>query len=81
LFIELKCQTNLQGEQKNRTFAFFGEKFSKFFFQKSPIRGIIFMRFLKIFRQEMQKYGFFWLTLYWSQDKSLYNLFVKQHKE
>jgi hypothetical protein len=31
--------------QKNRTFAFFGEKVSKFF-QKSPIGGI-FMRFLK----------------------------------
>jgi hypothetical protein len=35
-----KKYVDLQGEPKNSTFAFFDEKFSKIFFQKSPIRGI-----------------------------------------
>jgi hypothetical protein len=45
------------GGPKNSTFAFFGEKISKNFCQKSSIRGI-FLRLLKIFHQKTQKYGF-----------------------
>jgi hypothetical protein len=60
--------------QKNRTFTFFGEKFSKIFFQKSPIRGI-FMQFLKNFRQKMHKYVFLAHPVYVVADSELASRF------
>ena len=54
----------LQGEPKNRTFAFFGEKFSKITY-KGYFHAIFEKKIWKFFAKKLKSMGFFWLVLYW----------------